>query len=55
MVVLPVDGETWEDLGSGMVMVAALWNLRLLGSRVIIGLTTTSSPNTLETISSATG
>lgn len=44
----------WAALGTGMVKVIGLWNLRRLGSMVTMGLTATRLPNILVTISDGT-
>ena len=44
-----------EALGTGMVSVIGLWNLRRRGSTVTMGLTATRLPNILDTSSGCTG
>lgn len=42
-------------VGTGIVRVIGLWNLRLRGSTVTIGETATLLPNSFDTTSGATG
>lgn len=42
-------------VGTGIVRVMGLWNLRLRGSTVTIGETATLLPNSFDTTSGATG
>jgi len=45
----------WAAIGTGIVKVIGLWNLRRRGSTVTIGLTATRLPNIFETRSNGTG
>lgn len=51
----PLDTPSPEGGGTGMVIVIGLWNFRLLGSTVTIGLKVALFPRIFFTISSGTG